>query len=241
MVQRDRGVPRAGVPARTRSPRAPTQRGRVPRRRARARAGDAGARRRLRPRAARARARASAGITVHGVDLSPDFVALARSAARPRICRPRSRCSTSATSPSTASSTPRSASARAGSGCSAAPTTTAIIERIADAVRPGGRSRGQRVLRRTSRCAGSRTARTSIPRTGVQPRGRDAPERGRRGDRSPTSGPPASPPVSWPCWRAAAGLEVDGGPGVTPGDYAIRPVDPRPPELLLLARCPRTR
>ena len=72
--------------------------GRVPGRRARARARAAGARRRVRARPALARARPARLRRCVGVDLSPDFVALARDAAAgggPR--RARSRSSTSAT------------------------------------------------------------------------------------------------------------------------------------------------
>ena len=80
------------------------------------------------------------GLTVVGVDHSPDFVRLARvTRPRRRASRRNSSSSTCATWRSTASSTPPCVCARAGSGCSAATTSLTVFRRIARALVPGGR------------------------------------------------------------------------------------------------------
>ena len=91
---------------------------------------------------------------------------------------------------------------------------------------PGGGIASAR-SRPTSPCAGSRTARTSTRPPGCSTSARRSATRpGRSG--SSSSGPRASPPGSSRSSPRGAGLEVDGVHGVSPGDYGIRPADPRP-------------
>ena len=123
-----------------------------------------------------------AGSTVHGVDLSPGLRrARARAAAdaerAPGDVRGARRARARGRRRST---TPRSACARAGSGCSAGTTTTAIIERIARAVRPGG-AVAVTAFSAAFAIRWLEDGEDFDPRTGRAPRARDGAQRGGRG------------------------------------------------------------
>ena len=161
-----------------------------------------------------------------GVDLSPEFVGLARDRrGRGRRSRRPSSSSTCATSTTRASSTPCSACARAASGCSAGTTRPAVFSRIAAALAPGGRlaltafsavfamrhlEPGETFDPGPACCTSGRRSAT--------PTGSSA---------SSTSGRRASPRASSSCSRRPA-LDVDAVHGVTPGATA-RPADARRP------------
>ena len=178
---------------------------------------------------------ADRGIAVHGVDLSPDFVALAREAAGERpatfevldvrdlafdgefdaaICL-----------------------CQGGFGLLGGADDEAVIARIARGGPARRRHRRQRVLQ-LLRAALDRGRRRVRPGHGREPRGRDPAERRRRGDDRRPVDDVLHRPRAVAAGRAAGTRRTCRSPGVTPGDYGIRPVTLDRPELLLLARVP---
>jgi Methyltransferase domain len=176
---------------------------------------------------------ARGGIDVVGVDLSEDFITLARDAAEADVLPARFEVGDVASLRTTASSTPSSASAREDSGSSVAATNPGPSSASPPHSVPVAGSRSPR-FQPPSPSASSRRGRASTPPPVLHER---STVRNEDGEEKPFD-------LWTTCFTArelkllagGAGLEVVGVHGVAPGRYETARPTLDDPELLLLAR-----